>query len=77
MKATKDKDGKTIFTKTDKDLEYTNYIFRDLAGDKIVLMSKNNTFRELEGLECNIDINITFDEFKRRNRYALSLVEQE
>ena len=71
----KDKDNKTIFTKTDKELEYTSYTFRDITGDKVIFMSKNNTFRDLEGKECNIEISITFDEFKRKNRIGLSSVE--
>jgi len=72
----KDKDNKTIFTKTAKDIEHTTYTFRDITGDKVIFLSKNNTFRDLEGKECNIEIGITFDEFKRKNRIGLSSVEK-
>jgi len=74
--ASKDKDGKTVFTKTDKDLEYTTYTFRDFVGEKLIFMSKNNNFRTLEGEDVIITLNIKFDEFKRRNQYQLTNIEK-
>lgn len=74
--ATKGTDGKTIFTKTDKDLEYTTYVFRDFVGEKIVLTSKNNSYRTLEGEDVTINLSIKYDDFNRKNKISLTSIEK-
>lgn len=67
----KDEKGKTIFTKTDKEVEYTTYLFRDSFGDVLKFTSKNNDYRSLEGEYVNIVIDIAFNDFQKKNSLKL------
>jgi len=67
-------DGKKQFVKTGKTVEMTTYTFRTSDGEKLVLMSKNNSYRNLEGELVDIDIEVKYNEFDRRSRVSLVAV---
>jgi len=71
----KDKEGKTVFTKTEKVLEMTTYIFRDIVGEKLVILSKDNGFRTMEGKDVKITLDVVFNDFQKKNRVTLSKLE--
>jgi len=70
-KIEKDQNGKII--NTGNTIEYTEYVFRDLMGETIKIMSANNKFREFENKSGNLVLNIERKEFggKTENRIAL------
>lgn len=59
----KDANGKTEFVKTGGTVEMTTYHFRDTAGEKISFSSMNNSYRDLEGAQVDIEIEIKLDGF--------------
>lgn len=65
--------GKKEWKKTDKTVEKTTYTFRSIAGEKLILLA-NNEHRKLEGLICDVDLDISFNEFQRKNKISLSSV---
>jgi len=67
----KDKDNKTVFTKTGKDIEMTTYTFRDFVGEKLVLLSKDNSFRTMEGKDVSLVLDVVFNDFQKKNRTTL------
>jgi len=69
-------DGKTVFIKNGKMTDHTTYTFRDEVGDKLVLLSKNNSYRPLEGSEVNVLLKVEFNDFKRVNKVSLESVEK-
>jgi len=69
--AGKDVAGKTVFNKTGKTIEMTNYIFRDGFGEKLVAMSKDNAYRTLEGEMVDIAVDIQFNDFTKKNKVSL------
>ena len=70
-KAEKDPTGKTVFVKTGSKSEYTTYTLRDGFGDKIILTSKDNSFRTLEGKKVDLFLEVKRDEFKNINKVSL------
>lgn len=64
-------DGKTIFTKTGKEIEHTTYTFRDSFGDKLILLSLNSDYRAFEGECVDITISVTYNEFQKKNLVKL------
>jgi len=71
-----EKDGKKQFVKTGKEMEMTTYIFTDVVGDKLVILSKDNNFRTLEGEEVIITVKIEFNDFRKQNRVTLVGIEK-
>lgn len=71
-----EKDGKKQFVKTGKEVEMTTYIFTDVVGDKLVILSKDNNFRTLEGEEVIITVKIEFNDFRKQNRVSLVKLEK-
>jgi len=71
-----EKDGKKQFVKTGKEVEMTTYIFTDTFGDKLVILSKDNSFRTLEGEEVVITVKIEFNDFAKKNRVSLVGIEK-
>jgi len=71
----KDKEGKTVFTKTDKVIEMTTYTFRDFAGEKLVILSKDNSFRPMEGKDVDLILEVIFNDFQKKNRVTLVKLE--
>jgi len=69
-----EKEGKKIFVKTGKDVEMTTYVFTDITGDKLVLLSKDNSFRTLEGEEVIISLKIEYNDFSKKNRVSLNSI---
>lgn len=63
---------KKIFKKTGSKIEMTTYTLRDGFGDKLVLLSKNNDFRNLEGKRVQIILEVKRDEFKNLNKLSLA-----
>lgn len=59
--------GKKEFVKTGKEVEMTTYTFRDTMGDKLVFLSKDNSYRDFEGESVDIVVDITYNEFQKRN----------
>jgi len=72
----KDATGKTSFKKTGEKVEMTTYTLRDGFGDKIVLLSKENSFRTLEGEKVKILMEVKRDEFKNKNKLSLSEIKK-
>jgi len=66
-----EKDGKKQFEKTGGTTEMTTYIFRDYAGETLKILSKDNSFRGLEGEEVKIGIEVVFNDFQNKNRVSL------
>lgn len=69
--AGKDATGKSVFTKTGKMIEMTTYTFRDVVGEKLVVLSKDNNFRTLEGEDVEIVLDVVFNDFQKKNRVSL------
>lgn len=63
--------GKKEFIKTGKEVENTTYTFRDSFGDKLIIMSKNNSFRTLEGEVVDLVIEVAYNDFQKKNRVSL------
>jgi len=72
----KEVDGKKQFVKTGQDVEMTTYIFTDIVGDKLVILSKDNSFRTLEGEEVIITLKVEFNDFSKKNRVSLVSLEK-
>jgi len=70
----KDDKGKTIFTKTDKEVEFTTYLLRDSFGDVLKFVSKNNDYRIFEGEFVDIILDITFNDFQKKNILKLEKI---
>jgi len=58
--------GKTNFVKTGKEVEMTTYTFRDEFGDKLIILTKKNDFRQLEGAKGILSLDVKFDEFSKK-----------
>jgi len=67
----KEVDGKKQFVKTGKEVEMTTYTFRDSFGEKMVALSKDNSYRNLEGSIVNIVIDVIFNDFTKKNTVKL------
>lgn len=63
--------GKKEFMKTGREVEFTTYSFRDSFGEKLVLLSKDNSYRSLEGEMVDLELEVKYNEFSRKNRVAL------
>jgi len=70
----KEVDGKKSFVKTGNEVEMTTYTFRDGMGDKFVTMSKDNSYRTLEGEMVDIELDIKLNEFTRKAQIKLAAV---
>jgi len=70
-----EKDGKKSFVKTGKMIEMTTYTFRDIVGEKLVILSKDNSFRLMEGKDVKIALDVVFNDFQKKNRVGLSKLE--
>lgn len=66
-----EKEGKKSFQKTGKMIEMTTYTFRDFVGEKLVILSKDNSFRQMEGKDVKIAIDVVFNDFQKKNRVSL------
>lgn len=65
------KDGKWV--KTDRKVEKTTYTFRDASGEKLVVLGSND-HRDLEGETVDLEIEVIFNDFQKRNRVTLAQV---
>jgi len=63
--------GKKVFVKTGKITAMTTYTFRDGFGEKLIILSKDNTYRNLEGEMVDIILEVVFNDFQKRNRISL------
>jgi hypothetical protein len=63
--------GKII--NTGNTIEYTEYVFRDLMGETLKIMSANNKFRDLENKEGTLFLNIEKKEFMGKTETRVSL----
>jgi len=68
--------GKKEFIKTGKEVEYTTYTFRDGAGDKLVLLSRENGYRSLEGKTVDIELDVKHNEFTKKTQTKLASVRE-
>jgi len=59
-------DGKKSFVKTGKEIEMTTYTFRDGAGDKLEFLSKENSYRDLEGEIVDISLEVKLNNFTKK-----------
>lgn len=72
----KEVDGKKVFVKNGQETEFTTYTFRDSFGEKLVILSKENSYRALEGETVDIEVEIVYNEFGRKNRVSLASVKK-
>lgn len=72
----KEVDGKKSFVKTGGEVEMTTYTFRDGMGDKFVVMSKDNSYRTLEGKLVDVELDIKMNEFTRKSQIKLASVRE-
>jgi len=70
----KDDKGKTVFTKTGNKTESTTYTFKDEYGEKLVFLSSNNNYRNLEGEEVEVQIEISHDDYNKKNKVQLKSI---
>lgn len=70
----KEVDGKKSFVKTGQEVEMTTYTFRDGMGDKFVILSKENGYRNLEGETVDIELDIKLNEFTRKPALKLASI---
>jgi len=63
--------GKKSFEKTGKTEEMTTYTFRDGFGEKLVILTKDNSYRALEGEMVDLSVGVVFNDFQKKNRVAL------
>jgi len=63
--------GKKQFVKTGKETEMTTYTFRDGFGEKLVVLSKDNSYRALEGEIVELTIDCVYNDFTKKNRVSL------
>jgi len=70
-----EKDGKKVFVKTGKMIEMTTYTFRDFVGEKLVILSKDNAFRAMEGKDVDLTVEVVFNDFQKKNRVSLVKLE--
>jgi len=59
-------DGK--YVKTGRKEEATTLTFIDSFGDKLVFVTSNNKYRELEGQVANLWISVGYDSFNKKNK---------
>jgi len=62
---------------TGKSIEYTTYTFRDLLGETLKIMSRNNKFREFEGKTVNLVLNVIRKEFMGKTDTKINIKEVE
>jgi len=62
-------EGKRV--KTGGQDELTSYVFTDEFGTKLVFLSKNSDYRQLEGHTGELQVELSHDEFTKRNRVAM------
>jgi len=70
----KDANNKTVFKKTGKMTEMTTYTFRNGFGEKLVILSKYNNYRELEGKVVDLVLDVQFNDFSRKNKISLESI---
>jgi len=63
--------GKKQFVKTGKESELTTYTFRDGFGEKLVILSKDNSYRNLEGELVSLGLEIVYNDFQKKNNVKL------
>jgi len=68
--------GKKQFVKTGKEIEMTTYTFTDTFGEKLIILSKDNSFRHLEGEEVIIELEVVFNDFQKKNRVTLGRLQK-
>jgi len=68
------KDGKTSFEKTGRETEMTTYTFRNGFGEKLIVLSKDNSYRDLEGALVELELEVVYNDFQKRNRISLAKV---
>lgn len=67
----KEVDGKKVWVKIPgKFIEKTNYTFRDITGEKLVAFG-DNSHRTLEGELCDIELEVSYNDFTRKNQIKL------
>jgi len=71
-----EKNGKREFEKTGHEVEMTTYTLTDEVGDKLVILSKDNSFRQLEGEEVRLILEVVYNDFQKRNRISLAGMEK-
>lgn len=68
----KEVNGKKTFVKNGLMTEMTEYTFRDESGQTLVLLTKDNSYRTLEGELVDIVIDVSINDFT--GKVAVKLV---
>jgi len=69
---TNEKTGKKEFVKNGKTTEMTTYTLRDGFGNKFVVLSKDNSYRSLEGEMVEISVDLVYNDFNRKTQIKLA-----
>lgn len=72
----KEVNGKKVFEKNGKETEFTTYTFRDGFGEKLVVLSKINDYRALEGAEVEIELDLAYNDFSKKTQVKLASVKK-
>jgi len=58
------------YVKTGNKTERTTYTFRDEFGSKLVFLG-NNDYRQYERKPVDIDLELSYDDYNRKNKISL------
>lgn len=61
--------------KTGSKTEKTTYTFRDIDGTKLVFLHDNKA-REYEGKDVDLQLELSYDDFNRRNKIQLKHIRE-
>jgi len=64
----KDSAGKTVFNKTGNKVENSTYTIKTLEEDKLIFLSSENQYRNLEGKRIDLEVDLVHDDFKSVNK---------
>jgi len=59
------------YVKTGNKVESTTYTFRDFDGSKLIFLSPKAEYRTFEGKEVIIQIELSHDDYSRKNKIQL------
>lgn len=63
------------FKKTGNKVEMTGYALFSEFGEKLYFISKESKYREYEGKEVLVTLDVSFDDYGRKNKVTLDNIE--
>jgi len=69
------RNDKGVFERTGNKTEMTGYYIHDEFGSELYIISATNRYRDLEGKEgLTVELDITYDDYGRKNKIKLNTV---